>query len=148
MRRHSVPKISKSITINVPVEKVFSYMAILTNLPEIWPNLKTMREVRCHVGIVAGYEWKYIMTGMPFGGEAKISESIPNRRLVIKNKEGIPCTFVLTYQPIDGSTNLSVEVEYSVPNELLKEYDEPFVASLIEYEAEDVLTNLKAKMEA
>ncbi|MFU8773761.1 MAG: SRPBCC family protein [Anaerolineales bacterium] len=142
-----MPKISKSITIDVPVENVFSYMAKLTNLPKIWTNLKTVREVRCHIGIITGYEWTYYIEGIPFEGEAIISESIPNRRIVIKNKEVIPSSFVLSFQSLDGGTHLSVEVDYILPDELLEKHDEPSLAKKIEFGAEEVLKNLKTKME-
>jgi uncharacterized protein YndB with AHSA1/START domain len=32
-------KVSKSITINAPVEKIFEYLTDQTNIPEIWPSL-------------------------------------------------------------------------------------------------------------
>jgi len=39
-------KSEKTITINAPVEKVFSYIEGGTNLPEIWPSLVEVTDVQ------------------------------------------------------------------------------------------------------
>jgi uncharacterized membrane protein len=142
-----MPKIEKSINVNAPVEKVFSYMAEPTHLPEIWPNLKNVRDVIRAEGKVTSYHWTYRMAGIPFEGEAKIIESVPNQRVVVQNSGGIPSTFVWTYQPEDGGSQVTVEVEYTVPSALLGKLAKSFLTKQNEYDAEKVLTNLKAKME-
>ena len=38
-------KVEKTITINAPVEKVFSYVEEPINLPEYWPSMVEVRDV-------------------------------------------------------------------------------------------------------
>jgi uncharacterized membrane protein len=140
-------KIEKSININAPVEKVFSYMAEPTHLPEIWPNLKNVKDVILAEGRVSSYHWTYRMAGISFEGEAKIIESVPNQLVVVQNSGGIPSTFVWNYQSEDGGTQVTVEVEYTVPSALLGKLAKSFLTRQNEYDAEKVLANLKAKME-
>jgi uncharacterized membrane protein len=142
-----MPKIEKSININALVEKVFSYMAEPTHLPEIWPNLKNVRDVIRAEGKVTSYHWTYRMAGISFEGEAKIVESVPNQRVVVQNSGGIPSIFVWTYQPEDGGSQVTVEVDYTVPSAVLGKLTKSFLTRQNEYDAEKVLANLKAKME-
>jgi uncharacterized protein YndB with AHSA1/START domain len=39
-------KLEKSITINAPAEKVFGYINVPTNLPEIWPSMVEAKDVQ------------------------------------------------------------------------------------------------------
>jgi uncharacterized protein YndB with AHSA1/START domain len=39
-------KMERTIHINAPVEKVFGYMTEPTNLPEIWPSLVEVKDVK------------------------------------------------------------------------------------------------------
>jgi uncharacterized membrane protein len=86
--------------------------------------------------------------GRYFEGDTTITEYIQDQRVVSSNAGGIPSTFVWTYQPEDGGTRLTVEVEYTVPVKVLGRLAEPVVAKLNEREAETVLENLKTAMAA
>jgi uncharacterized membrane protein len=141
-------KIERSISINAPVEKVFEYLAQPTNLPEIWPSLievKDLKQTPQHVGDT--WHWAYKMAGMRFEGDSKISEFVPNKRIVSKGTGGIPSTFVYTFQKENGHTLFREEVEYTVPVPLLGKLAESFVLKLNEREGDTFLANLKARME-
>jgi uncharacterized membrane protein len=142
-------KLKGTISIHAPVEKVFGYMADPTNLPEIWPSMVEVKDVKkTPDGAVSGYNWVYKMAGMRFEGTSETSEAVANQRVVVKNVTGIPSTFVWTYQPEDGGTKLTVEVEYTVPVPLLGKLAEAFIVKQNEHEADVMLANLKARMEA
>jgi len=58
-------KVVKSVTINVPVEKVFNYLEDPLNLPEIWPSLVEVIEVqRTPEGVGSTYRWVYKLAGI------------------------------------------------------------------------------------
>ncbi|MDP3047121.1 MAG: SRPBCC family protein [Chloroflexota bacterium] len=142
-------KITRTITINAPVEKVFGYMTDPTNLPEIWPSMVEVKDAKLlpeHVG--SSFAWVYKMAGMRFKGSSEVTEHVTSQRQVTKSTKGIQSMFVWTYQPEGGGTKLTVDLEYTIPVPLLGKLAEAFIVKLNEHEADVLLANLKARMEA
>ena len=142
-------KIERNIHIDAPVEKIFGYMLDPANLPEIWPSMVEVKDVKRmpeHVGTT--YNWVYKMAGMRFEGSTQVIESSVNRHVVVKSKGGIPSTFTWFYQNDSGKTKLTVEVEYSIPMPLLGKLAEAIIVKQNEHEADVLLANLKSRMEA
>jgi uncharacterized membrane protein len=140
--------LKKTISINAPVEKVYAYMADPTNLPEIWPSMVEVKDVKkTPDGAVSTYNWVYKMAGMRFEGASETTEAVANQRVVVKNATGIPSTFVWTYQPEDGGTKCTMQVEYTIPVPLLGRLAEAFIVKQNEHEGDVMLANLKARME-
>ncbi len=141
-------KIDRTITINAPVEKVFQYLDEPTNLPEIWPSMIEVKDVkRTPQRLGDSFHWVYKMAGMRFEGDSKTQEHIPNKRIVTKSMGSIPSTFVYTFEKENGHTRLREEVEYTVPDSLLGKLKERFVLKVNEDETDAFLANLKARME-
>lgn len=141
-------KLQKSITINAPVEKVFAYMSDPNNLPEIWPSMIEVKDVRPAATGGYNFGWVYKMAGMRFDGESETTEEVPNQRTVTKGTKGIESLFVWEYAPENGGTKLTVEIEYNVPVPLLGKLAEAFIIKQNEHEADTLLSNLKTRMEA
>ena len=140
-------KLVKSVTIHAPVDKVYNYMTEPTNLPEIWPSMVEIKDVQQSPDGKAKYHWKYKMAGLFFEGDTETVEVVPNQRVVTHNTGGIPSSFVWTYQPENGGTKLTVEVEYTVPVPVLGKLAEAAVVKINEHEADTLLANLKTRME-
>jgi uncharacterized membrane protein len=141
-------KIERTATINAPIEKVFEYVAEPTNLPEIWPSMIEVKDVKHspqHVGDT--FHWTYKMVGMRFEGDTKTTEYVPNERLVTQSTGAIPSTFVYTFKKENGHTLFHEEVEYAIPNTLLNRLAEPFIRKANEDEADAFVANLKVRME-
>jgi uncharacterized membrane protein len=141
-------KIEKAITINAPVEKVFGYVDEPTNLPEIWSSIVEVKDVQRLPNGGTSFRFVYKMAGVRLEVTSEDIEHIPNQRVVSKTKGGIESTFTWTFQPEAGGTKVTAESEYSVPIPLLGKLAEAFIVKLNENEAELVLANLKARMEA
>jgi uncharacterized membrane protein len=141
-------KIEKAITINAPVEKVFGYVDEPTNLPEIWSSIVEVKDVQRLPNGGTSFRFVYKMAGVRLEVTSEDIEHIPNQRVVSKTKGGIESTFTWTFQPEAGGTKVTAESEYSVPIPLLGKLAEAFIVKLNENEAELVLANLKAIMEA
>jgi len=141
-------KLQKSIMINAPVEKVFAYLSDPNNLPEIWPSMVEIKDVQPAPGGGYNFGWVYKMAGMRFEGASETTEEIPNQRTVTKSTKGIESHFVWTYEPENGSTKLTVEIEYKVPVPLLGKLAESFILKQNDQEGDTLLSNLKARMEA
>jgi uncharacterized membrane protein len=142
-------KIKKTISINAPVDQVFAYVSAPANLPEIWPALVEVKDVKeTPEGVGSTFSWVYKMAGMRFEGVTETTVYIANQRNVSKSTKGIQNTFDWGYEPAGGGTKVTLEVEYTVPVPLLGKLAEGFIVRQNEQEAECMLANLKARMEA
>ncbi len=139
--------IKKSIIIDATVEKVFGYMEDPTHLPEFWPSMIDITNVRQKANGGTTYEWVYKMAGMKFHGESDTLELVKNKKIVTESTKGIPNHFDFDFIDMGGKTELKVEADYSVPVPLLSKVAEGIVSKLNEHEAEVMLANLKARME-
>ena len=141
-------KVSKTITINAPVEKVFGYIDEPTNLPEIWPSLVEIKDVQPLPNGGTSSRYVYKMAGIRFEGTSEDTDYVANQRVVSKTKGGIESTVTWMFQPEAGGTKVTYEAEYTVPIPLLGKLAEAFIVKQNEGEAELILANLKARMEA
>ena len=141
-------RIEKTITINAPVEEVFGYVEEPANVPEYWPSVIEVKDVEELPNGGTKYAWVYKMAGVRFEGTSEDTEHITNQRVVSKSKGGIESTITWTFQPEDGGTKVTFEAEYTVPIPLLGKLAEAFIVKQNEREAELLLANLKARMEA
>jgi uncharacterized membrane protein len=141
-------KLQKSIVIKSPVEKVFSYMSDPTHLPDIWPSMAEVKDVKPSPAGGSNFGWVYKMAGMRIDGASETIEYIPNQRQVTQSTKGIQSKFTWTYQPDPGGVKLTVEVEYTVPMPVLGKVAEAVIVRQNEGEAETLLANLKARMES
>jgi uncharacterized membrane protein len=144
----TMAKLQKTITIDAPVEKVFAFMNEPTNLPEIWPSMVEIRNVQPLPSGGYNFGWVYKMAGMRIEGASETTEYIPNQRTVTRSTKGIQSKFIWTYAAEDGGTRLTVDVEYTVPVPVLGKIAEAVIVKQNEQEAETLLANLKARMEA
>jgi ribosome-associated toxin RatA of RatAB toxin-antitoxin module len=140
--------LNKSIIINASVEKVFKYTTDQSNLPEIWPSLIENKVVERLPNGGTKAQFVYKMAGMRFEGISIDTEFIPNQRVVSKTEEGVQSEMTWEYQSEGEATKVNFRVEYTVPIPLLGKLAEAFIVKQNEHEAETLLANLKARMEA
>ncbi|MGB3702887.1 MAG: SRPBCC family protein [Anaerolineales bacterium] len=138
--------IKSSITINAPVEKVFEYTKP-GNLPEIWPSLVEVKNIKELPNGGYSWDWVYKMAGMKFNGSSEHVEFVENERTVSQST-GIDSTITWTYEPVGGGTKMTTLTEYKIPVPLLGKVAEVFIVKMNANESETILANLKARMEA
>ena len=138
--------IKSSIFINAPVEKVFE-MAKPEFLPEIWPSLVEVKNIKELPNGGFSWDWVYKMAGMRFNGSSVHTEYVVNERTVAQST-GIDSTITWTYEPEDGGTKMTALTEYKIPVPLLGKMAEAFIVKMNENESATILANLKARMEA
>lgn len=141
-------KIEKSVLIDAPVDQVFAFVTDPNNLPSIWPSMVEVKNVKTDAAGAHSFDFTYKMAGLHFQGHADTLEAEKNRHVVTKSVGGIPSTFDWLYTSKDGKTELKVRTEYELPKNVLAKLAEPIVHHLNEREAETMLHNLKAVMEA
>jgi len=141
-------KVQKSVTINAPVEKIFKYISDPTNLPEFWPSLIEVSDVKPLPNGGNRNRWVYKMAGVRFEGTSEDAERVPNQRLVSKTKGGVESTQTWTFKPEDSGTKVTFTVEYTVPIPILGKLAEAIIVRMNEHEADITMANLKTRMEA
>ena len=140
--------VKKSITISAPAEKVFGYISEPANLPEFWPSLVEVRDVRRLPNGGTTNRWVYKMAGIRLEGTSDDVEYVANERLVSKTTGGTDSTQTWMLQPEAGGTKVTFEIEYTVPVPVLGKLAEAVIVKMNEREGDLVLANLKARMEA
>jgi len=93
-------------------------------------------------------QFVYKMAGMRFEGVSIDTEFIPNQRVVSKTEEGVESEIIWEYQSEGEATTVTFRAEYTVPIPLLGKLAETFIVKQNNNEAETLLANLKARMEA
>ena len=139
-------KITSSITINAPIDKVFEYSKP-ENLPEFWPSLVEVKNIEQLPNGGYRWDWKYKMAGMSFNGSSEHVEFVENQRTVAKST-GIESTITWSYEPVAGGTRMTAETDYKIPGSLLGKVAEGFITKMNENESETILANIKARLEA
>lgn len=139
-------KVEKTITINAPVEKVFSYVEDPMSQLEYLPSMVEVKDVTGQ-GVGAHYRWTYKMAGVRFEGESTMTEHITNERMVVQSKGGIASTWTWIFTPEDGGTKVNLTVEYTIPVPVLGKLGEALILKQNEREADTAMANLKTKLE-
>jgi len=141
-------KITRSIFINAPVERVFKYHTDPNNNTEYWPSMVEVKNIEDHHTGGKKFDWVYKMAGVRFEGTTTPVEYVPNKRLVVQSTGGIESTFVYDYELEGDGTRLSMEVDYKVPVPVLGKLAESFILKSNEREADTILANIKDICEA
>ena len=140
-------KLEKSITINAPVEKIFNYFSDRTHLPEIWPSLVEITDIKPLPNGGCTFHWTYKMAGMRLSGTTEDTEYVANQRIVGKTKGGIDSIQTWTFQSEDIGTKVTFTVDYKIPIPVLGKVAEAVIVKMNEHEGRTLLENLKAIME-
>ncbi len=136
------------VRVDASIDKVFNFLGDPHNLPEIWPNIvevKNVKKAKDNAGF--NFNWDYKMSGMQFEGQCETIEVTPRERLVFKSNTGLDSTITWRLQPAGRETNVTLRFEYQIPASLLKRTKEEIVVRENEHEVEAMLQNLKSRLE-
>lgn len=139
--------LTKSVSIRGQVEKIFDFMDDPNNLPEIWPGLEEVSDVRRLPNGGVSYNYVYKMAGIRMQGFSEDIEHIPNTRTVSRSSGGVESTATVIFEPAGAQTKVTVINEYLLPIPVVGKLAENVIAKLAEQDAEALLENLKKKME-
>jgi uncharacterized membrane protein len=139
-------KVERTVTINAPVEKVFSYIADPTKELEFIQGMTDIRKVK-GLGEGMTYEWTYKMLGISQKGSSEVTEYKSNERYVSKSSGGIVSTWTYTFTSEAGGTKMFLCVEFSVPMPILGKFAEHVVLKQTERETDLAMATLKDRIE-
>ena len=140
--------IIRDIRVDAPVERVFDFLVDPHNLPEIWPNIvevKNVKKSKTNEGF--NFNWNYKMAGVQFEGKCETIEHNLYARIAIKSNKGLDSTIIWKFRPTGQETHVTLEFEYQIPSSLLKRMKEEIVIQENEHELEAMLQNLKSRLE-
>jgi uncharacterized protein YndB with AHSA1/START domain len=140
-------KVTASIMIDAPVEKVFDYVEDPAKVPEYWPSVIEIKDVEELPDGGARMTVVYKMAGVRFDVETECTEFVPNERTVYESEGGVSSTLTWTYEGQDGSTKVTMDMEYQVNLPGLRKLGEAFLTKVSQNEGQAILGNVKAKME-
>lgn len=142
-------KVMRDVQIKAPVEKVFDLLYDPKNLPELWPNMLEVKNVKDSTLGGYDYTWVYRMSDMRFDVKSQIIEFLTNRRIVMKSEKEIESMIVWDFFG-DGEEemHLMIEMDYETPASLLKDHAEDTIAEENEHDIETTLQNIKNTVES
>ena len=100
------------VRVDASIDKVFNFLGDPHNLPEIWPNIvevKNVKKAKDNAGF--NFNWDYKMSGMQFEGQCETIEVTPRERLVFKSNTGLDSTITWRLQPAGRETNVTLRFE-------------------------------------
>jgi len=140
-------RIMRQLTVRAPVEKVFPFLSDPHNLPEIWPNILEVKNIKKDTSGGYNFDWAYKMSGIRLEGKVETAEVLRNQRLVFKSAKGFECIFRWKFMPEGQLTNLTLELDYSIPSSVLKHTKEDVITQQNEHEIEALIENVRTKLE-
>lgn len=140
--------ILRDIRVEAPLDIVFDFLVDPHNLPEIWPNIvevKNVKKSKNNAGF--NFNWAYKMAGIQLEGKCESIEYNPYESLVTKSSKGLDSTTTWRFNAAGQSTHVTLKFEYQPPSSALKQMDEEVLTEENERELEAVLQNLKNRLE-
>lgn len=141
-------KISRDIKIQAPINNVFDFLSEPENLPEIWPNIVEVRNIkRPKIGNNVQYDWTYKMSGMRFDGKSEMVDYALYERMVTKSSKGLTSSIIWKFNKEERETQVMLEIEYEIPAALLNKVNEKIILQENEHDVDAMLENLKSHVE-
>jgi uncharacterized protein YndB with AHSA1/START domain len=141
-------RIKRTIFIEAPPAKVFGYLMDPKNLPEVWPSMVEVTNIKTKPdGTTESNDFTYKMAGVKFHGHTEFTDIERDRHIVWKSGGGIQSTIRWTLAPHGNGTDVLDEVEYELPANVLARLAAPFVRRVNEHEADACVQNLKVRLE-
>ena len=139
--------LEKTIVINASPEKVFVRFDNPANMLEDNSSIVDVTDITGE-GVGRSFKMVYKMVGIKFPQTCTYIEYVKNERIASKFEGGITGTFGLHLEPHNGSTKLSIVINYAIPIPLVGKIAESLLAKRNEREWDVVLANAKDAIEA
>jgi uncharacterized membrane protein len=141
--------VREHVDIDAPVQAVFDYMDAPAHQSDITPSLtySHLLERLPNGGSRARYTYKIF--GLPFSGEVRATDYVPNERIVWSMEGDLKGTIRWYFQPLaDGRSRFTYAATYAIPGPSVFR---PLLKSLVrrynEREVGTLLQRLKTRLE-
>ncbi len=143
-------KLTRSIEIDAPVEKVFDFALDIGRFWTTWHDEVAVRDVEVKpegVGSSARVFAHFLAFYME--GTVEYTEVVPNERIVAKvHFLAENPTWVFTFEPADGGTRFTAEGEWHAKVPVVGERHDEMMVKSHEEDLETMLATMKSQLEA
>ncbi len=146
--------LDRTVTINAPVENVFSFLIKPESWKEIYPNITEIKQVESLPSGGYCYHYKFNMfAGIQCEVDTENTNVVANQRLGYHNtcgligKKDIELDEDLRFDSEDGKTKLTYHATNKVAIPVVHEIIETLLMKMNDRMLKKCLTNLKTKME-
>jgi len=145
-----MPKVHKTVDVDVDAKKAINYIADVRNHPAFIPPLKSIESVeedpRLHE---TDWDWTFVMAGVELHGKSQTSKYEEGKAFSYKTWGEIESQFTYKIEDNNGQQELSIEVEYEVPEGVIaKAANKTLVQNINEKSAQQAVENLKVILES
>jgi uncharacterized protein YndB with AHSA1/START domain len=140
-------QIRKTVEIHAPVSQVFEYLCDPTKLPEIWPNVVEVTNVKPTSGGSSTFDWTYKLSKMTFHGHCTQKVVSPKEYVETVTRGPVPSSFRWTFETKAGWCEVTFEVDYTVDVPVVGRLGEAAAAILNERELNAMLARLRNALE-
>ena len=143
--------ISSKITINKPIEEVFTYMASPHNGHAFVPNLNENTNIVPEQDAVGQkFDWLFNMAGVDLRGKAEVTEYIFPIKVVISSTGDTASIWTYELKALgDETTEVIVQIDYELSETSLQRIANKIVINKIAHNTtHQMLDNLKTILEA
>ena len=142
-------RVARSITVKAPPDAVMEYIADVRNHPAFIGPLKSVDDVEGDPRQPGtSWTWKFVMGGVELVGDAETLSYEPARTFSYRTTSGALSTFVYRAAPDGDGTRISLEVEYELPQTVLRRMERAVLEKLNDSDAQRAIENLKAILDS
>ncbi len=141
-------KVSSSITINAPIQKVFEYTASPENGPSFIPNLNENSNISVTPTQVGQkWNWRFNMVGVDFIGSAEVTKVDTLHVWELSTTGGVASTWKYAFEEKDGGTMVNLSVEYDMPQGVVGKVTANAIEKINQKNTDEALQHLKTILE-
>jgi uncharacterized membrane protein len=135
--------------VKAPPDAVMEYIADVRNHPAFIGPLKSVDDVEGDPRQPGtSWTWKFVMGGVELVGDAETLSYEPARTFSYRTTSGALSTFVYRAAPDGDGTRISLEVEYELPQTVLRRMERAVLEKLNDSDAQRAIENLKAILDS
>lgn len=141
--------VRECLDIDAPVDRVFAYLDTPAHQVRITPSLSEspLLERLPNGGARARYTVR--LFGLPFSGEVRATDYVPNERIVWNMTGDLKGTIRWYLEPTDGGCRFTYAATYQIPGpSLIRSLTRPLIRRYHEREVRALLHNLQARLES
>ena len=144
---YAMTRISKEITIQAPVGKVFGFVCKPSNLPRVWRSLVEIKDEQILENGKCSFNWRYEMGGILLVGSGKITDIAPSQWIVAEMDGSVKCTMTFAFRSLGRITKLFLTVDYQIPIPIVGWLVGKSIIKLNEQEADTMMSNIRTSCE-
>lgn len=140
-----MPVIRMTKLINAPVGKVFETVTEPSNWTRYVTSLVDVRDLSPDAPKKGStFKWEYKMFGVKFKGKGTVTENIKNKSFGLSLEGKMPINESYEFADKgDGTTELTVKIEYNMPEIMESIMPSKFIEKMNTLEAKNVLDKVK-----